>query len=191
MSNSSLSENVSINNDTDTPPTPLTPPPSPLLPDEKPIARAETSEYEKPMDDIIIENGIEHETDAQPESQDGQNVKRFFFSFFCFVLLCENIMSLIKRNGIFIQITETLPNKQDVTDELSEVEGDSVVPDNYSMPYFSPYIFVPPMPFVPGSLRNENYILCKDFKCLNNSLNTKTYSIRKEDFEYQKRKRKN
>lgn len=32
-------------------------------------------------------------------------------------------------------------------------DTDAVVPtDNYSMPYFSPLIFVPPIPFVPGNV---------------------------------------
>lgn len=75
MSNSSLSENVSINNDPDTPPNPLTPPPSPLSPNEKPIARSDASDSEKPMDENLIENKIENETDTQIETQDGQNVR--------------------------------------------------------------------------------------------------------------------
>lgn len=74
MSNSSLSENVSINNDPDTPPNPLTPPPSPLSPNEKPIARSEAPECDKPTDENLIENNAENETDTQIETQDGQNV---------------------------------------------------------------------------------------------------------------------
>lgn len=46
MSNSSLSENGSLNDDPDIPPNPLTPPPSPLSPSGKPIARAETTDSE-------------------------------------------------------------------------------------------------------------------------------------------------
>lgn len=36
--------------------------------------------------------------------------------------------------------------------ELGDVpDADAIVStDNYSMPYFSPLIFVPPIPFVPG-----------------------------------------
>lgn len=34
-----------------------------------------------------------------------------------------------------------------------QVEGDAVVPDSFSMPYFSPLIFVPPIPFVSGNLK--------------------------------------
>ncbi|XP_055313901.1 uncharacterized protein LOC129575071 isoform X2 [Sitodiplosis mosellana] len=118
MSNSSLSENVSINNDLDTPMNPLTPPPSPLSPNEKPIARSEAPESDKPTDETSIETKIENETDTQIETQDGQ------------------------------KITETLSDEQD---ELPEAEGDAVVSDNYSMPYFSPFIFVPPIPFVPDA----------------------------------------
>lgn len=78
MSNSSLSENVSINNDPDTPPSPLTPPPSPLSPNEKPIARSETIDSDKPIDENLIENKIENETDTQNEIKDGQNVSKTF-----------------------------------------------------------------------------------------------------------------
>lgn len=80
MSNSSLSENISINNDPDTPSNPLTPPPSPLSsPNEEPIGRTESPEsqstqhgLEKPTtDEDIVDNEIEHKTDTQFESQDG------------------------------------------------------------------------------------------------------------------------
>lgn len=70
MSNSSLSENISINNDPDTPTHPLTPPPSPLSPAEKPIARSEATESNDPSD----ENEIPNETDTQAESQTNENV---------------------------------------------------------------------------------------------------------------------
>lgn len=43
-----------------------------------------------------------------------------------------------------------LPDGDAETDVGGAETDDSVVPDNYSMPYFSPLIFVPPIPFVPG-----------------------------------------
>lgn len=83
MSNSSLSENVSINNDPDTPPNPLTPPPSPLSPDEKPITRSEAPECDKPTDENLSETKIENESDTQIETQNDQNVNLdFHFSAF-------------------------------------------------------------------------------------------------------------
>lgn len=43
-----------------------------------------------------------------------------------------------------------------VSDENSDVlDTDAVVADNYSMPFFPPLIFVPPIPFVPGTLNNN------------------------------------
>lgn len=74
MSNSSLSEDVSINNDPDTPPNPLTPPPSPLSPSEKPIARVEPSDSDKQ----VTENAVQNEIDTQTiriDSKDDENVR--------------------------------------------------------------------------------------------------------------------
>lgn len=68
MSNSSLSENTSINNDTDTPPNPLTPPPSPVSPNEKPIARFEATESSTP-DEINAETELETETEFETEAK--------------------------------------------------------------------------------------------------------------------------
>lgn len=59
MSNSSLSENVSLNNDPDTPPNPLTPPPSPLSLSEKPIARVEVADSDSSVNENATHNEIE------------------------------------------------------------------------------------------------------------------------------------
>lgn len=86
MSNSSLS----INNDSDTPPNPLTPPPSPLSPNEEPITRAPLTETENSEES--------HENDVKPENDDddsqtntaaapdGENVRRIPDFYFIFVL---------------------------------------------------------------------------------------------------------
>lgn len=68
MSNSSLSENTSINNDTDTPPNPLTPPPSPVSPNEKPIARLEATESST-SDEINAETELETETETEANNE--------------------------------------------------------------------------------------------------------------------------
>lgn len=86
MSNSSLSENVSINNDPDTPPNPLTPPPSPLSPNEKPIARSEAPESDKPTGENLSETKLENETDTQIETQNDYNVSKYFYHFCLFLI---------------------------------------------------------------------------------------------------------
>lgn len=63
MSNSSLS----INNDSDTPPNPLTPPPSPLSTNEEPISRAQLSETENSQKSL-------EENDAKPEIVDDSEI---------------------------------------------------------------------------------------------------------------------
>lgn len=81
MSNSSLS----INNDSDTPPNPLTPPPSPLSSDEKPMSRAQLSETDSA--DESHENGVKIENDDSQKNTaaaapDGENVRDLAFLFF-------------------------------------------------------------------------------------------------------------
>lgn len=77
MSSSSLSENVSINNGSNTPQGPLTPPPSPLTLNEKTIVRADSSENEKPINESPDSTDVE--TDTQMDEQSSQNIVRFFF----------------------------------------------------------------------------------------------------------------
>lgn len=88
-SNSSLSENVSINNDSDTPQHPLTPPPSPLSPNDEQTARSDAPEDEATQNndlktsithENIIENGAEEKTDTQLESNDDEKVIEFIFT---------------------------------------------------------------------------------------------------------------
>lgn len=76
MSSSSLSENVSIDNDPDTPPSPLTPPPSPLSINENPIARvnSETTVNEESTTEPQDAAENENETDTQ----NAQNVRESF-----------------------------------------------------------------------------------------------------------------
>lgn len=75
MSNSSLS----INNDSDTPPNPLTPPPSPLSPNEEPISCAQSSETEnseKSQEESVVkpENVDNSEINNTAAAPDGENV---------------------------------------------------------------------------------------------------------------------
>lgn len=80
-----------------------------------------------------------------------------------------------------MQITETLPNGTDKNDkeeekaekneELPETEEDAVISDNYPMPYFSPFIYVPPIPFVP--LGNYDFIMYNKTMCLKCMTRTK------------------
>lgn len=97
MSSSSLSENISINNDPDTPPNPLTPPPSPLSPNEKPIARAEAPEDDKPLDDSEIENVINPEATVQ----NGQAVRKFFVPQF----ILRQVSKSIQFNQYVVMVT--------------------------------------------------------------------------------------
>lgn len=80
MSNSSLSENISINNDPDTPPNPLTPPPSPQSPNEKPITPLEmnNSSNESCPNENENENDIDNETQNGPKNivADGETVRK-------------------------------------------------------------------------------------------------------------------
>lgn len=77
MSNSSLS----INNDSDTPPNPLTPPPSPHSPNEEPISCAplsETENSEKSHEETEVkpENADDsNEIDSTAAAPDGENVR--------------------------------------------------------------------------------------------------------------------
>lgn len=90
MSNSSLSENISINNDTDTPPNPLTPPPSPLSPNEKPIARAEVTETQPLNEDKPLENdsSMNDQNDSQTTAQ-GEQIVWTFILFSPFLHICK------------------------------------------------------------------------------------------------------
>lgn len=122
MSNSSLS----INNDLDTPPNPLTPPPSPLSPNEKPIASAQLSDSESPDES--------HENDGdEPDNDDSQNT----------------VAAPAAPDGEE-KITESIADAEH--EEVPDADADAIIStDNYSMPYFSPLIFVPPIPFVPDA----------------------------------------
>lgn len=83
MSNSSLS----INNDSDTPPNPLTPPPSPLSPNEQSISCAQLPDTES--SDESHENYAKPENDDDSQKStaaapDGETVRDIFGSSFHF-----------------------------------------------------------------------------------------------------------
>lgn len=58
---------------------------------------------------------------------------------------------LIKSNDYFNSTFLLLFFQSNEIENNDVIEPDAVIPENYSVPYFSPIIFVPPpIPFVPG-----------------------------------------
>lgn len=68
----------------------------------------------------------------------------------------DHLINAICFSFFFVgQVTEPIadePEHEEVPDPHAIIST-----DNYSMPYFSPLIFVPPIPFVPGKNHNQHH----------------------------------